>query len=90
MESKDAICLEAPGDIMDGSEVDILTGKYFDFEMLEYVPDILEDRKAQEMIKGLVDKFPEMEIRGRVPDQLADVVLPSKMEENARRIGKHR
>lgn len=69
-----AICLEAPGDIMDGSEVDILTGKHFDFEMLEYVPDILESRKAQEMIKRLVDKLPEMEIRGRVPERLADAI----------------
>ena len=65
-----AVVLESPGNIMDGSELDILVGKHFDLEVLHYVPDILENKQAQEMIKGLVKSFPDMEVRGSIPEEL--------------------
>ena len=65
-----AVVLESPGNIMDGSELDILVGKHFDLEVLHYVPDILENKQAQEMIKELVRSFPDMEVRGSIPEEL--------------------
>lgn len=85
------LCLEAPGDIMDGSELDILVGKHFDLEVLEYVPDILENKQAQEMVKELVEKLPEMEIRGRVPEQLSELDKSNNVEKcNVNRPRHHR
>ena len=85
------VCLEAPGDFMDGAELDILIGNHFDLEVLEYVPDILENKEAQEMIKDLIQKMPEIEIRGQVPDQLSDIKKEEPQEQNTvRRMRHHR
>ncbi len=65
-----AVVLESPRNIMDGSELDILVGKHFDLEVLHYVPDILEDKQAQETIKELVKSFPDLEVRGSIPEEL--------------------
>lgn len=65
-----AVVLESPRNIMDGSELDILVGKHFDLEVLHYVPDILENKQAQETIKELVKSFPDLEVRGSIPEEL--------------------
>lgn len=84
------VCLEADS-IMDESEIDILTGNHFDLEILEYVPDILENKEVQEIIKELVEKMPEMEIRGRVPDQLSDIKREEQQDQApVRRMRHHR
>lgn len=45
-------------------EIDILSGKVIDLEVLDYVPDITDDPKAIEVIAELIDKLPEIEVRG--------------------------
>ena len=45
-------------------EMDIVSGKVADLEMLDYVPDITDDPKAIEMIAELIDKLPDIEVRG--------------------------
>ncbi|MDD2981443.1 MAG: hypothetical protein PHN80_15940 [Hespellia sp.] len=82
-----AVVLESPGNIMDGSELDILVGKHFDLEVLRYVPDILENKQAQEMIKELVRSFPDMEVRGSIPEELEK---SNCIDKGSIRIGHHR
>ena len=83
-----AVVLESPGNIMDGSELDILVGKHFDLEVLHYVPDILENKQAQEMIKELVKSFPDMEVRGSIQEELEKLNNVDKA--STRRMGHHR
>ena len=45
-------------------EMDIISGKVSDLEMLEYVPDISDNPKAVEVIGELIDKLPDIEVRG--------------------------
>lgn len=40
-------------------EMDILSGKVIDLEVLDYVPDITDDPKAIEVIAELLDKLAE-------------------------------
>ncbi len=45
-------------------EIDIISGKVADLEILDYVPDITDDPKAIEIIAELIDKLPDIEVRG--------------------------
>lgn len=45
-------------------EMDIVSGKVADLEILDYVPDITDEPKAIEMIAELIDKLPNIEVRG--------------------------
>ena len=45
-------------------EMDIVSGKVADLEILDYVPDITDEPKAIEMIAELIDKLPDIEVRG--------------------------
>lgn len=44
--------------------IDIVSGKIADLEVLDCVPDISDDPKAIEMIAELIDKLPDIEVRG--------------------------
>ena len=44
--------------------IDIVSGKIADLEVLDYVPDISDEPKAIEMIAELIDKLPDIEVRG--------------------------
>lgn len=44
--------------------MDIVSGKVADLEILDYVPDITDEPKAIEMIAELIDKLPNIEVRG--------------------------
>jgi hypothetical protein len=46
------------------TEIDILSGKIIDLEILDYIPDITDNCKAIEMIAELVEKMPDVEVRG--------------------------
>ena len=46
------------------TEIDILSGKIIDLEILDYIPDITGNSKAIEMIAELVEKMPDVEVRG--------------------------
>ena len=45
-------------------ELDIVSGKVADLEILDYVPDITDDPKAIEVIEELFDKLSDIEVRG--------------------------
>ncbi len=45
-------------------EIDIISGKVADLEILDYIPDITDDPKAIEIIAELIDKLPDIEVRG--------------------------
>lgn len=45
-------------------EMDILSGKVIDLEILDYVPDITDNPKAIKVIEELIDKLPDIEVRG--------------------------
>ena len=44
--------------------MDVISGKIADLEVLDYVPDISTNPKAIEMIAELMDKMPDIEVRG--------------------------
>ena len=51
-------------------EMDIVTGKRIDLDMLSYVPDIADNWQAQQMIASLIHEMPEAEIQGEVPENI--------------------
>ena len=61
-------------------EMDILSGKVIDLEVLDYVPDITDDPKAIEVIAELIDKLPDIEVRGSLEKWQA-VILASEIDQ---------
>ncbi|MFR2050796.1 MAG: YodL domain-containing protein [Roseburia faecis] len=61
-------------------QMDILSGKVVDLEILEYVPDITDDPKAIEVIEELVDKLPDIEVRGSLEKWQA-AILASEIDQ---------
>ena len=53
-------------------ELDVLVGHTFDLELIEYVPEIKENSQAMEMIAELMDRMPEMEVRGEIPAEIQE------------------
>ena len=51
-------------------EMDIVTGKRIDLDMLSYVPDIADNWQAQQMIAALIHEMPEAEICGEIPENI--------------------
>ena len=58
----------------DDVEMDILSGKVIDLEVLDYVPDITDDPKAIEVIAELIDKLPDIEVRGSLEKRQATIL----------------
>ena len=52
------------------TEIDIMTGKRIDVDILGYVPDIGENGQAQFAIAEMIHQFPEKEIIGKVPETI--------------------
>ena len=46
------------------TQIDIVSGRVADLEILDYVPDITDNPKAVEVIAELIDKLPDLEVRG--------------------------
>ena len=46
------------------TQMDIVSGGVADLEFLDYVPDITDNPKAVEVIAELLDKLPDIEVRG--------------------------
>ena len=61
-------------------EMDILSGKVIDLEVLDYVPDITDDPKAIEVIAELIDKLPDIEVRGSLEKWQA-AILASQIDQ---------
>lgn len=45
------------------TQMDIVSGRVADLEILDYVPDITDNPKAVEVIAELIDKLPDIEVR---------------------------
>lgn len=54
----------------DSVEMDVLIGKRIDLDMLRYVPDIVENWQAQQMIAALIHDMPEAQIEGEIPENI--------------------
>ena len=61
-------------------EMDIISGKVIDLEVLDYVPDITDDPKAIEVIAELIDKLPDIEVRGSLEKWQA-AILASQIDQ---------
>ena len=61
-------------------QMDILSGKVIDLEILDYVPDITDNPKAIEVIAELVDKLPDIEVRGSLEKWQA-AILASEIDQ---------
>lgn len=46
------------------TQMDIVSGRIADLEILDYVPDITDNPKAVKVIAELIDKLPDIEVRG--------------------------
>ena len=60
--------------------MDIISGKIADLEMLEYVPDISDNPKAIEVIGELIDKLPDIEVRGSF-ERFQTAVLAAQIDQ---------
>ena len=61
-------------------EMDILSGKVIDLVVLDYVSDITDDPKAIEVIAELIDKLPDIEVRGSLEKWQA-AILTSQIDQ---------
>ncbi len=74
------INIHTPGtEVFEDVEIDILTGKRIDLDILEYIPDIKGNPQAMEMITELVAKLPEMEIDGHLDEEMEAKVWEKRM-----------
>ena len=46
------------------TQIDIISGRTADLEVLDYVPDITDNPEALEVIAELIGRFPGIEVRG--------------------------
>ena len=46
-------------------QVDILTGKYIDVDYLNYIPEVRDNPKVQEVVAKLIAAFPDREVNDR-------------------------
>ncbi len=65
------------------AQMDIVSGKTVDLEMLEYYPEITGNQKALAVISELVEKFPEAEVRGSLEQWLAPDMQQNEPEPDA-------
>ena len=61
-------------------EMDIVSGKVADLEMLEYVPDISDNPKAVEVIGELIDNLPDIEVRGSL-EKFQTAILAAQIDQ---------
>lgn len=61
-------------------EMDVVSGKVVDLEMLEYVPDISDNPKAIEVIGELIDKLPDIEVRGSL-EKFQTAILAAQIDQ---------
>ena len=61
-------------------EMNILSGKVIDLDVLDYVPDITDEPKAIEVIAELIDKLPDIEVRGSLEKWQA-AILASQIDQ---------
>ena len=60
-------------------EIDILSGKRIDLEILKYIPSIKNEPKVMEMVTELIAKLPNMEIDGVMSEEMEAKVWEMRM-----------
>ena len=74
------ISIHKPGDEpYQDAEMDILSGRRIDLETLEYIPEIKDNPQAMEVIAQLVAKLPDMEIDGKMSEEMEAMVWEIRM-----------
>lgn len=63
------------------SEIDLVSGKRIDLDMLEYVPDMKDNPKAVEMIAELIAKLPELSVEGTLSEELEHKVRLKRLSD---------
>ena len=72
--------IHTPGtEAFEDVEIDILSGKTIDLDILEYIPDIKGNPQAMELIAELVAELPEMEIDGNMGEEFEAKVWEKRM-----------
>ena len=65
-------------DPLDSVEMDIVVGKHIDLEMLGYVSAISQNETCQDIIAQIIVAMPDLEVRGEVPETIAQKVAKLK------------
>lgn len=68
----------------DYSEMDVVVGRRLDLDMLQYYPNIMENKKAMDMVKELHRKMLEIELIGENSE------ITMETEEQKSSLGRHR
>lgn len=64
-------------------EIDLLSGRGIDLEILEHIPSIKNEPKAMAVVTELVAKFPDMEIDGIMSEEMEAKVWEMRMPDLA-------
>ena len=56
---------------MEDEQVDLVTRKVLDLDMLRYYPTIRNDKRALEMIAALASYLPDIDVIGEIPYELS-------------------
>ncbi len=74
------ISIHKPGDEpYQDTEMDILSGRRIDLEILDYIPEIKGNPQAMEVIAQLAAKLPDMEIDGKMSEEMEARVWEIRM-----------
>ena len=74
------ISIHRPGDEpYQDTEMDILSGRRIDLEILDYIPEIKNNPQAMEVIAQLAAKLPDMEIDGKMSEEMEARVWKIRM-----------
>jgi len=74
------ISIHKPGDEpYQDTEMDILSGRRIDLEILDYIPEIKNNLQAMEVIAQLAAKLPDMEIDGKMSEEMEARVWEIRM-----------
>lgn len=64
------------------TEMDVIVGNHIDLQLLEYIPEIAENKAAQFAIAEMLHAMPEATIYGEVPEEIQKNVLVIESKEN--------
>ncbi|MCI9638247.1 MAG: DUF4316 domain-containing protein [Hungatella sp.] len=74
------VSIHKPGDEpYQDTEMDILSGRRIDLEILDYIPEIKDNPQAMEVIAQLAAKLPDMEIDGKMSEEMEARVWEIRM-----------
>lgn len=77
------ILAHKPGEMsMDDEQIDLVTRKMLDLDMLRYYPMIKSDKRALEMIAALKNHLPDIGVIGEVPFELSVQMMLYELDPN--------